>query len=169
MGAMAHACNPSYPGAEIRRITVQSQPQQMVHETLSQKYPSQKRAGGVTQVVEHLPSKHEPWVQMPPKQCNFWQPYQDVSSTNDSVQMAQTALPSPASLLSCHPPLPLPATHSPSLPKSDTPCHIGGRWQGPCLTGSRAESLSKLTQMLGVWVLMSFDDKWSSPAIWLCC
>jgi hypothetical protein len=29
--------------AEIRRITVQSQPRQMVHETLSQKNPSQKR------------------------------------------------------------------------------------------------------------------------------
>jgi hypothetical protein len=29
--------------AEIRRITVQSQPRQIVHETLSQKYPSQKK------------------------------------------------------------------------------------------------------------------------------
>jgi hypothetical protein len=28
-------------------------------ETLSQKYPTQKRAGGVAQVVEHLPSKCE--------------------------------------------------------------------------------------------------------------
>jgi hypothetical protein len=27
--------------------------------TLSQKYPTQKRAGGVTQVVEHLPSKRD--------------------------------------------------------------------------------------------------------------
>jgi hypothetical protein len=30
----------------------------MVHETLSQKYPTQNRTGGVSQVVE-LPSKHE--------------------------------------------------------------------------------------------------------------
>jgi hypothetical protein len=32
--------------AEIRRIMVQNQPRQIVHETLSQKNPSQKRAGG---------------------------------------------------------------------------------------------------------------------------
>jgi hypothetical protein len=31
--------------AEIRRIVVQSQPRQIVHETLSQKNPLQKRAG----------------------------------------------------------------------------------------------------------------------------
>jgi hypothetical protein len=30
--------------AEIRRITVQSQPRQIVHETLSQKYSTPKRA-----------------------------------------------------------------------------------------------------------------------------
>jgi hypothetical protein len=35
--------------AEIRRIMVGSQPGQIVHETLSQKTPSQKRAGGVAQ------------------------------------------------------------------------------------------------------------------------
>jgi hypothetical protein len=33
--------------AEIRRIEVQSQPRQIVHETLSQTNPLQKRAGGV--------------------------------------------------------------------------------------------------------------------------
>jgi hypothetical protein len=32
--------------AEIRKMVVQSQPKQIVHETLSQKHPSQKRAGG---------------------------------------------------------------------------------------------------------------------------
>jgi hypothetical protein len=39
--------------AEIKRIMVQSQPRQIVHETLSQKYPSQKkgRAVGVAQGV----------------------------------------------------------------------------------------------------------------------
>jgi lysyl-tRNA synthetase class I len=31
----------------------------MVHEILSRKNPSQKRAGGVAQVVEHLPNKNE--------------------------------------------------------------------------------------------------------------
>jgi hypothetical protein len=45
--------------AEIRRTAVQSQPGQILRETLSQKYPTQKRAGGVTQVVKCLPSKHE--------------------------------------------------------------------------------------------------------------
>jgi hypothetical protein len=45
--------------AEIRRIMVRSQTWQIVCETLSQKYPMQKRAGGVTQVVQYLPTKHE--------------------------------------------------------------------------------------------------------------
>jgi hypothetical protein len=35
--------------AEIRRITVWNQPEQIVCQTLSQKNPSQKRAGGVAQ------------------------------------------------------------------------------------------------------------------------
>jgi hypothetical protein len=37
--------------AEIRRIEVQSQPRQTVHEILSQKHPSQKTADEVTHVV----------------------------------------------------------------------------------------------------------------------
>jgi hypothetical protein len=44
---------------EIKRITFQSQPRQIVHEILSRKYPTQKRAGGVTHVVEYLPSNSE--------------------------------------------------------------------------------------------------------------
>jgi hypothetical protein len=35
--------------ADIRKITVRSQPRQIVCKTLSQKYPSQKMAGGVAQ------------------------------------------------------------------------------------------------------------------------
>jgi hypothetical protein len=38
--------------AEIRRIAVPSQPRQIVHETLSQEKPSQKRAGGMAQGVD---------------------------------------------------------------------------------------------------------------------
>jgi hypothetical protein len=38
---------------------VQSQPWQIVQVTLSWKYPTQKRAGRVAQVVEHLPHNHE--------------------------------------------------------------------------------------------------------------
>jgi hypothetical protein len=49
----AHACNPSYLGAEIRKITVRTKPRQIIHKTLAQKYPIQKRSEGVTQVVEH--------------------------------------------------------------------------------------------------------------------
>jgi hypothetical protein len=37
--------------AETRRIMVQSQTGQMVHKTLSQKYPTQKRAGRVAQGI----------------------------------------------------------------------------------------------------------------------
>jgi hypothetical protein len=37
--------------AEIRRITVQSQPGQIVHKTLYQKNPTQNRAGGMAQGV----------------------------------------------------------------------------------------------------------------------
>jgi hypothetical protein len=47
---VAHTCNPiATQEAEIRRIVVQSQPQQIVCKTLSQKTLHKKRAGGVTQ------------------------------------------------------------------------------------------------------------------------
>jgi hypothetical protein len=39
--------------AEIRRISVQSQPRQIVHKTLSRKKPIKKRARGVAQGVGH--------------------------------------------------------------------------------------------------------------------
>jgi hypothetical protein len=45
--------------AEIRGIVVRSQPGQIAHEILSLKYPTQKRAGGVAQVGECLPSKRK--------------------------------------------------------------------------------------------------------------
>jgi hypothetical protein len=44
---------------EVRRIKVPSQLGQIVHETVSQKYQTQNRAGRMTQVLEHLPSKRE--------------------------------------------------------------------------------------------------------------
>jgi hypothetical protein len=43
--------------AEIRRIMVQSQPRQIVLETVFQKYLTQNRAARMVQVVEHLSSK----------------------------------------------------------------------------------------------------------------
>jgi hypothetical protein len=42
---------PPTQDAEIRKIMVQNQSKQIVRVTLSQKYPSQKRAGGVVQGV----------------------------------------------------------------------------------------------------------------------
>jgi hypothetical protein len=54
---VALACNPSYP--KIVRITVRSQLRQIALETLSQKYLTKKRTVRMTQVVEHLLSKHK--------------------------------------------------------------------------------------------------------------
>jgi hypothetical protein len=48
--------------AEIRRIKVQRQSGQIVLKTLSQKYPTQKRAGSVAQVVQCLPNKCKLWI-----------------------------------------------------------------------------------------------------------
>jgi hypothetical protein len=47
--------------AEIRKIVVGSQPKQIVHKTLSQKYPSKQRAGGVAQAAgsEFKPQHHK--------------------------------------------------------------------------------------------------------------
>jgi hypothetical protein len=45
--------------AEIRRITVQSEPGQIVCKTLSRKTTIHKSTGRVAQVVKHLPSKCE--------------------------------------------------------------------------------------------------------------
>jgi hypothetical protein len=56
---MAHTCNPSYSGGRDQEIHGLSQPGQIVLKTLSRKILSQKRAGAVAQVVEHLPSKCE--------------------------------------------------------------------------------------------------------------
>jgi hypothetical protein len=48
---VAHTLILATQEAEIRRITVQSQPRQIVSETLFQKSPSQKTIGGVAQGV----------------------------------------------------------------------------------------------------------------------
>jgi hypothetical protein len=52
---VAHTCNPNYS-----RIVVQSQPRQIGQETISQKNPPQKRAGGVAQGIgpEFKPQYH---------------------------------------------------------------------------------------------------------------
>jgi hypothetical protein len=55
---VAHACILATQEAEIRKTAIQSQPRQIVHETLSQKNPSQKRAGGVIQGVG---PEFKPW------------------------------------------------------------------------------------------------------------
>jgi hypothetical protein len=51
---VAYACNPrNQEDCGLR------QPRQIAHETLSQKHSTQKRAGRVAHVVEHLSSRHE--------------------------------------------------------------------------------------------------------------
>jgi hypothetical protein len=52
---------PATQEAEIRRIVARSQPRQTACETLSQKNPSQKRAGGVARGVgpEFKPQYHK--------------------------------------------------------------------------------------------------------------
>jgi hypothetical protein len=46
---VVHFCNPATPEAEIRRISVRSQPGKIVHKTLSQKTLHKKEAGGAAQ------------------------------------------------------------------------------------------------------------------------
>jgi hypothetical protein len=49
---VAPPCDPSYSGAEIKRITIQSQPRQIVPKTLSRKKKkSQEKTGGVVYSV----------------------------------------------------------------------------------------------------------------------
>jgi hypothetical protein len=64
---VAHTCNPRSLEAEIRRITVQSQPRKIVRESLSQKNPSPKRAGGV---VQGISPELKPQFQKTNKQTN---------------------------------------------------------------------------------------------------
>jgi hypothetical protein len=54
---VAHACNLSYLDCRDQDCS-RSQSRVIVLETLSWKHPTQKRAGGVAQVVECLPGKH---------------------------------------------------------------------------------------------------------------
>jgi aspartyl aminopeptidase len=54
---VAHACNPTYSEDRDEEDHVQTLKGQIVCKTLSQKYPTQKRAGGVIQIIECLPSK----------------------------------------------------------------------------------------------------------------
>jgi hypothetical protein len=58
---VAHTCNPSYSEAEIRKIVVRGQPQEVVLKPLSWKKPSQKRAGGVVHSVgsDFKPQYHQ--------------------------------------------------------------------------------------------------------------
>jgi hypothetical protein len=46
---VAHACNPSYTGGRDQEDRGSKPAQQIVRETLSQKHPTQKRSGGVSQ------------------------------------------------------------------------------------------------------------------------
>jgi hypothetical protein len=54
---------PATQEAESRRTTIRDQPRQIVHETLSQKHPSQKRA--LLKVSSVYPASLRPWVPTP--------------------------------------------------------------------------------------------------------
>jgi hypothetical protein len=56
---VAHVLRPSYSGGRNQEDQGSKPTWQIVPETLSQKNPSQKRAGGVAQVGECLPSKRK--------------------------------------------------------------------------------------------------------------
>jgi hypothetical protein len=58
MELVAHACNPTYLGDRDQDgDSIHSG--QTVLETSPRKYPAQKRAGRMVQVIEHQPTKHE--------------------------------------------------------------------------------------------------------------
>jgi hypothetical protein len=56
---VAHVCNPSYSEGSDQENQGSKPTQAIVSETLSQKYSTQKRAGGVAQEVECLRNKHK--------------------------------------------------------------------------------------------------------------
>jgi hypothetical protein len=56
---VAHTCNPRYSEGRDQEMEVRGQLGQIVHNTLSQKYPTHKRTGKVAQVVECLSSKYK--------------------------------------------------------------------------------------------------------------
>jgi hypothetical protein len=77
-------------GAEIRRIAVQSQLRQIIHETLFQKNPPQKRASGVAQGVgpefkpqysEKRKRKRKKKIVSPHVSKNFHKVLQKISSS----------------------------------------------------------------------------------------
>jgi hypothetical protein len=65
---MAHICNPNYSGDRDQEDCSSKPAPDTVCDTLSQKYPTQKRAGGVVQEVEHLPSTLE-GLEFKPQDC----------------------------------------------------------------------------------------------------
>jgi hypothetical protein len=56
---VAHTSNPNYSGGRNQDDCGSKPFPGKVCETLSQKYPTQKRTSGVALVVEHQPSKYE--------------------------------------------------------------------------------------------------------------
>jgi hypothetical protein len=56
---MIYCCCLSYSGGRDKEYPDLRSATQIDHEAWSCKYPTQERAGGVAQVLEHLTSKHE--------------------------------------------------------------------------------------------------------------
>jgi hypothetical protein len=68
---VAQACNPSYSGGRNQKVTVQSQPRQIVCKTISQKKEKKKiteRAGGVAQCIG---PEFKPQYSKKKKKCGF--------------------------------------------------------------------------------------------------
>jgi hypothetical protein len=56
---VAQAYNPSYSRGRDKEDGISKPAWEIVHKTLSQKYPTLKKAGGIVQLVEHLHSNGE--------------------------------------------------------------------------------------------------------------
>jgi hypothetical protein len=73
---VAHACNPNNSGGRDQEDHFRGQPRKIVHETLSQKHPSQKKrgTGGVVQGVgsEFKPQYHKKKKRMYSLKMNYF-------------------------------------------------------------------------------------------------
>jgi hypothetical protein len=93
----------------MRRIEVQSQPSQIVGETLSWKYPTQNRVGRMVHMVEHcLPSKCEALSSSP--NTSKKKKKNTPRGQSRKLKSLQSRIGPEAEPTVLHPELPLPAT-----------------------------------------------------------
>jgi hypothetical protein len=97
----AHACSPNYSrGRDQEDHSSKPAPGEIVLETLSRKYPTQKKVGRVAQMGEHLPSKRETLnsTPVPPKKKEQTQPvaHAKIERIKVSGQHGQIVLETPS-------------------------------------------------------------------------